>query len=132
MFGWLIDSFISDAQRFDYGTTNPLADYESNNDTTPIVKSYYDGAYDSFGNTYSTNALIPPIFRYGFDRKENKYYGVLKNNSVPKNGEVLYGNQISGIKGRYATVTISTDNLTDIAGSKELWSVGSRYAVSSY
>ena len=130
--GWQIDSFISDAQRFDYGTTNPLADYESNNDTTPIVKSYYDGAYDSFGNTYSTNALIPPIFRYGFDRKENKYYGVLKNNSVPKNGEVLYGKQISGIKGRYATVTISTDNLTDIGGVKELWSVGSRYAVSSY
>ena len=130
--GWQIDSFISDAQRFDYGTTNPLADYESNNDTTPIVKSYYDGAYDSFGNTYSTNALIPPIFRYGFDRKENKYYGVLKNNSVPKNGEVLYGKQISGIKGRYATVTISTDNLTDVGGAKELWSVGSRYAVSSY
>jgi len=130
--GWQIDSFISDAQRFDYGTTNPLANYESNNDTTPIVKSYYDGAYDSFGNTYSTNALIPPIFRYGFDRKENKYYGILKNNSVPKNGEVLYGKQISGIKGRYATVTISTDNLTDVGGAKELWSVGSRYAVSSY
>jgi hypothetical protein len=134
--GWQVDSFISDAQRFDYGTINDsppiLADYKSNNDTTPIVKSYYDGAYDSFGNTYSTNPLIPPIFRYGFDRKENKYYGVLKNNSTPTNGEVLYGNQVSGIKGRFATVTISTDNLTDVGGAKELWSVGSRYAVSSY
>ena len=134
--GWQVDSFISDAQRFDYGTINDsppiLADYESNNDTTPIVKSYYDGAYDGFGNTYSTNALIPPIFRYGFDRKENKYYGVLKNNSAPTNGEVIYGNQVSGIKGRFATVTISTDNLTDVGGAKELWSVGSRYAVSSY
>jgi hypothetical protein len=134
--GWQVDSFISDAQRFDYGTINDsppiLADYKSNNDTTPIVKSYYDGAYDSFGNTYSTNSLIPPIFRYGFDRKENKYYGVLKNNSAPTNGEVIYGNQVSGIKGRFATVTISTDNLTDVGGAKELWSVGSRYAVSSY
>ena len=134
--GWQVDSFISDAQRFDYGTINPsppiLADYESNNDTTPIVKSYYDGAYDGFGNTYSTNALIPPIFRYGFDRKENKYYGVLKNNSAPTNGEVIYGNQVSGIKGRFATVTISTDNLTDVGGAKELWSVGSRYAISNY
>ena len=55
--GWQIDTFISDAQRFDYGTTNPLANYESNNDTTAIVKSYYDGAYDSFGNTYSTCLL---------------------------------------------------------------------------
>jgi len=57
---------------------------------------------------------------------------VLKNNSAATNGEVLYGKQISGIKGRYATVTISTDTITDVGGAKELWSVGSRYAVSSY
>ncbi|MCP4321970.1 MAG: hypothetical protein GY787_08995, partial [Alteromonadales bacterium] len=94
--------------------------------------SYYGGAYDSQGNTYATAVLVPPVFRYGFDRKENKYYAVLKNNSAATNGEVLYGNQISGIKGRFATVTISTDDLTDIGGAKELWSVGSRYAVSSY
>ena len=130
--GWQVDSFISDAQRFDYTTQNPLANYESNNDTTPIVQSYYGGAYDSNGNTYATATLVPPIFRYGFDRKENKYYGVLKNNSTPTNGEVIYGKQVSGIKGRFATVTISTDNLTDVGGAKELWSVGSRYAVSSY
>jgi hypothetical protein len=130
--GWQVDSFISDAQRFDYKSQNPLANYQSTNDTAPIVQSYYGGAYDSQGNTYATAVLVPPVFRYGFDRKENKYYAVLKNNSTATNGEVLYGNQISGIKGRYATVTISTDDLTDIGGAKELWSVGSRYAVSSY
>jgi len=127
-----VDSFISDAQRFDYGTQNPLANYQSTNDTAPIVQSYYGGAYDSQGNTYATAVLVPPVFRYGFDRKENKYYGVLKNNSAATNGEVLYGKQISGIKGRFATVTISTDTITDVGGAKELWSVGSRYAVSSY
>ncbi len=130
--GWQVDSFISDAQRFDYKSQNPLANYQSTNDTAPIVQSYYGGAYDSQGNTYATAVLVPPVFRYGFDRKENKYYAVLKNNSAATNGEVLYGNQISGIKGRFATVTISTDDLTDIGGAKELWSVGSRYAVSSY
>ena len=130
--GWQVDSFISDSQRFDYTTQNPLANYESNNDTTPIVQSYYGGAYDNNGNTYATATLVPPVFRYGFDRKENKYYAVLKNNSTPTNGEIIYGNQVSGIKGRFATVTISTDNLTDVGGAKELWSVGSRYAVSSY
>ena len=130
--GWQVNSFISDAQRFDYGTQNPLANYQSTNDTAPIVQSYYGGAYDSQGNTYATAVLVPPVFRYGFDRKENKYYAVLKNNSAATNGEVLYGKQISGIKGRYATVTISTDTITDIGGAKELWSVGSRYAVSSY
>ncbi len=130
--GWQVDSFISDAQRFDYGSQNPLANYKSTNDTAPIVQSYYGGAYDSQGNTYATAVLVPPVFRYGFDRKENKYYAVLKNNSAATNGEVLYGKQISGIKGRFATVTISTDTITDIGGAKELWSVGSRYAVSSY
>jgi len=130
--GWQVNSFISDAQRFDYGTQNPLDNYQSTNDTAPLVPSYYGGAYDSQGNTYATAVLVPPVFRYGFDRKENKYYGVLKNNSAATNGEVLYGKQISGIKGRFATVTISTDTITDVGGAKELWSVGSRYAVSSY
>jgi hypothetical protein len=130
--GWQVNSFISDAQRFDYGSQNPLANYQSTNDTAPLVPSYYGGAFDSQGNTYATATLVPPIFRYGFDRKENKYYAVLKNNSAATNGEVLYGKQISGIKGRYATVTISTDTITDVGGAKELWSVGSRYAVSSY
>ena len=133
--GWQVDSFISDSQRFTYSqyTGNPLGNFVSTNDSAPEIPSYYGGAFDSSGNTYtSANSISSPIFRYGFDLKENKYYAVVKNNSTPANGEVLYGNQISGIKGRYATVTISTDNLTDIAGSKELWSVGSRYAVSSY
>ncbi|MCP4325109.1 MAG: hypothetical protein GY787_25335, partial [Alteromonadales bacterium] len=80
--GWQVDSFISDAQRFDYGSQNPLANYQSTNDTAPIVQSYYGGAYDSQGNTYATAVLVPPVFRYGFDRKENKYYAVLKNNSA--------------------------------------------------
>ena len=69
--------------------------------------------------------------RAGFDRKENLYVANLINSSVVRPGEIIFGNSISGIKGYFATVKISTDNYTDVGGLKELWSVGSRYVRSS-
>ena len=45
---------------------------------------------------------------------------------------MLWGEDIAGIKGRYATVTISTDDITEVGGSKELWAVGSVFSKSSY
>ena len=118
--GWQVDSFISDAQKFDLN--NSLAIWVSSSDTIAQVPSYVAGAYTDGGVTY----------HYGFDRKENKYYANLVNNSSPTDGEVIYGAQMSGIKGRYATVTLSTDTVTNPGGQKELWSVGSEYAMSSY
>ena len=38
---------------------------------------------------------------------------------------------MTGIKGFFATVTIETDNSTQIGGIKELWSTGSEYISSS-
>jgi len=80
------------------------------------VKSYYEGSYTDQGITYYS----------GFNRKENKYYANLVNNSLPKPGEVVFGNSMSGIKGRFATVKFSTDTTTDPGGLKELWSVGTK------
>jgi len=127
--GWQVDSFISDAQKFDAGAT--LGSWISTSDTVAQVPSYIKGAYDGLGNAYPS-PLTQPIYRYGFDRKENKYYANLNNNSVPTDGEVIYGSQMTGIKGRYATVTLSTDNVTNPGGIKELFSVGSVYSISSY
>jgi hypothetical protein len=76
--------------------------------------------------------LTPPINYAGFVRKENKYYANLINNSSPTNGEVIWGLSVSGIKGRYATVTVSTDSITQVGGKKELWAVGATYTNSSY
>lgn len=118
--GWQVDSFISDAQKFDLSNTPGL--WSESFDTTAMVPSYVMGTYVDGGITYY----------YGFDRKENKYYANLTNNSLPTDGEVIYGAQMSGIKGRYATVTLSTDTETDPGGPKELWSVGSVYSISSY
>jgi hypothetical protein len=87
----------------------------------------------------------PPVPRYyaGFTRKENKYVANLVNNSPAIPGEVRFGSQISGVKGFFATVTISTDmeinqttkqaiSGTDIGGLKELFAVSSNYTESSY
>jgi hypothetical protein len=118
--GWQVNSFVSDAQRADAGSTP--GSWISTSDTTAIVPSYIGGIYVDGGVTY----------HYGFDRKENKYFANLTNNSASTDGEVIYGAQMTGIKGRYATVTMSTDAVTNPGGLKELWSVGSVYSISSY
>jgi len=115
--GWQVTSFISDSQQFDFVNDG----WVSYNDTTAQVPSY--------NQTYTDDGVI---YRLGFDRKENKYFANLINNSTAREGEVVYGSEVSGIKGFFATVTFSTDAITDKGGSKELWSVGSNYVVSSY
>jgi len=71
----------------------------------------------------------PSLDRYqaGFNLKENKYVANLINDSIASEREVNFGNEISGIKGFYANVTISTDLTTDPGGEKQLFSVGSTY-----
>ena len=75
----------------------------------------------------------PPFNRQrsGFDRKENKYYANLVNDSSAAQGEVIWGSSISGIKGYFATVIMSTDSVTDVGGSKNLFSVASNFTKSS-
>ena len=118
--GWQVNSFVSDPQQYDSGAN--LGSWISTSDTTALVPSYIGGIYTDGGITY----------HYGFNRKENKYYANLTNNSMATDGEVIYGSQMTGIKGRFATVTMSTDSVTDPGGLKELWSVGSVYSISSY
>jgi len=95
--GWQVNSFVSDAQRFDYVNGG----WVSYDDTTAQVPSY--------NKTYNDGGVI---YRLGFDRKENKYFANLINNSTARDGEVVWGNEMSGIKGYFATVTFSTDGST--------------------
>ena len=120
--GWQIDSFISDATGVDKLGTS----YISTNDKTLNIYSYVQGSYDNLGNAYPS-VLTPPINRAGFDRKENKYFANLINNSTASQGEILWGSSISGIKGHFATVIISTDDVTDPGGEKSLFAVSSGY-----
>jgi len=54
------------------------------------------------------------------------------NSSAIAPGEVRFGDQMSGIKGHFSTVTMSTDTVTDFGGPKELFAVSSEYVGSSY
>jgi hypothetical protein len=99
--------------------------------STPAVWSYNQGSYDNYGNQYPTR-LIPPINNAGFARMENKYKAFIPNNSAVAPGEILFGSSMTGIKGYFATVTMSTDNVTDVGGMKELFAVSSEYVESSY
>ena len=83
------------------------------------IYSYDEGAYTEDNIQY----------RAGFDRKQNKYMAVIPNNTqTPIPGEVVFGNQTSGIKAYYATVTMKTDATTDPNGLKELFAVGTTFA----
>jgi hypothetical protein len=144
--GWQVDRIVSDltgvggpnlaggagdvsqTYTFDGGNatiTNPVIA------NTPAIWSYNEGSYDNYGNQYPTR-LIPPINNAGFARMENKYKAVIPNNSTVAPGEILWGTSMTGIKGYFTTVTMSTDNVTDIGGMKELFAVSSEYVESSY
>jgi len=112
--GWQVDSFISDSYAVAPNINSEL-------DITNSVKSYEEGAYIENGITY----------RAGFTIKENKYYANLINNTEPTAGEVVFGSAMTGIKGYYATVKLSTDDTTAPGGIKELFAVSSQFVISS-
>ena len=111
--GWEVPSF------------NAARSFELN-DTSNLVYSYDEGAYSQNGIEYYA----------GFYNKEGKYFANLVNNSTATSKEVVYGQSISGVKGYYATVTIRTDDSTQVAGAggktRELFAVSSEYVESSY
>lgn len=133
--GWEVNSFVSDITGINsVGVPEGALNDEwelGTRDTTALVYSYNQGSYDNYGNTFPTQ-LIPPINHAGFDRKENKYMSNLINNSPAAAGEIMFGADMTGIKGHFATVTMSTDNVTDIGGMKELFAASSNYIESSY
>ena len=88
-------------------------------------------------SSYNTllGTTIPGWPRYysGFNRKENKYVADIINNTtltmIP--GEVIFGSNISGLKGFYLTTKISTDNTTNLGAEKQLFSVGTNYIMNN-
>ena len=116
--GWQVNSFVSDTTGLDAVNGGWLGSF----DTTALVKSYDEGSYTE-DNT---------VYRVGFNRKENKYHANLINSSMPTAGEISWGPSMSGIKGFFANVLVSTDSTTDPGGAKELFAVSSNYSESSY
>ena len=122
--GWQVDFFLSDPTGYDTSTSG------NNNykDDSSFIYSYESGAYTEGGITY----------RAGFNRKDNKYYANLVNKGVLSSGsniqimpgQVVPGSSMSGIKGYFATVKVSTDSSTDLGGNKNLFAVSSNFVKS--
>lgn len=123
--GFKIDYFKSDFQQTDPNipSETPVSYSQGNTyqDTTSQIYSYDEGVYTQNGYTK----------RAGFDRKENLYVANLVNDSSVRPNEIIFGNKMSGIKGYFARVKISTDGTTQKGGLKEIWSVGTKYVQSS-
>ena len=115
--GWQVESFLSDAEGFDL----QAGSQQQYNDSAKLVRSYEEGLYNEGGVPY----------RAGFNRKENKYFANLINDSAARPGEVFFGDATTGIKGYLATVKVSTDATTDPGGAKELFAVSTEFVVSS-
>jgi len=138
--GWQCDTIESDieqANNWNYNLSAPYYNnWGSNFDSIKSIYSYEEGAYDSAGNNPPQTY---PIYRAGFDRKENQYVANMVSSSKPRAGEVIFNNDTvnkaypsSGIKGYYCTVKFSIDKKKQFGGKKELFSVGTRYVTSSY
>ena len=121
--GWQVTNFSSDQTGSNLLNGNWSSSFDTANVTNkPTVYSYDEGVYTENGVKY----------RVGFNRKENKYCANLVNNTTANQEEVLFGNSVTGIKGYFSVVTVSTDATTDPGGLKELFAVSSDYSESSY
>jgi hypothetical protein len=139
--GWSITRYTSDDTGNDFNFTTNL--WQSQPDTTSSVLSYTGGEYvinpatglavsrASYTTTFGTND--PDLSRYyaGFTRKENRYSANLISTTPAQQGEVIFGNAISGIKGFFVIGVAQTDNTTDVGGEKQLFSVMSDYSINN-
>jgi hypothetical protein len=122
--GWEVTAFLSE----ETGLNSSGGNWINNVDTIVqgIGANQYRKIYSYTEGAYTENGIQ---YYAGFNRKQNKYMAVVPNNTqTPMPGEVVYGNQTTGIKAYYATVTMRTDATTDPNGLKELFAVSSTFA----
>ena len=84
-----------------------------------------------YQSVFYTNQPGLPRLHAGFNKKENKYVANIINNTSLSPAETRGGRDITGIKGFFTTVTVSTDEVTDFGGAKQLFSVGSKYTMNN-
>ena len=119
--GWEVTSFVSSFTEPNLNINTGL--YSNDQDTSSFIYSYDEGLY--------TDSVTGQPQRAGFDRKEDRYVANIVNSSTVTPGEIRFGSDMTGIKGYFATVTVETDNSTELGGVKELWATGSEYIISS-
>lgn len=87
------------------------------------IESDQDTAKDVLKYAIANQDLIMP----GFKKKDNKYFTELFNNSTVEAGEILYGAEISGVKGNWLKLTLK-NNSSDY---KELFAASSNFNITT-
>ena len=64
----------------------------------------------AFSQPLTLAELESQLLVNSFKKKENKYFASINNSTSATPGEIIYGQSISGIKGYYATVSLSINN----------------------
>ncbi len=119
---WVMEAMDTDVVEV---TENNISTRTVTDTALPIAKSI------NISTQASTLAdLENQLLQNNFKLKENKYFANLINNSPSKPGEVVWGQDNSGIKGFVATVTMKTENSD--GGKRELFAVSTNYVESSY
>tara|TARA_R110002049_G_scaffold53617_4_gene149755 strand:+ start:112 stop:1611 length:1500 start_codon:yes stop_codon:yes gene_type:complete len=139
--GWQLSTLVSDGTGT--GLSPASGQWITSNDESALVLSLLEGEYvfNPVGGAPVTRANYqgtlgttqPPLPRYyaGFNRKENRYVANLINNSNASTGEILFGSEMSGVKGFYVTGVLATDLITNPGGEKQLFSVISDYDINN-
>ena len=110
--------------------------YEGGNDWTvdSLVASSGDVALvpkAKYGNVPNSLSLLESeMFSNKFKRKENKYFANIINNSPATAGEIVFGNNMTGVKGFFSTFKFKLYN--SINQKRELFAVSSDTVESSY
>lgn len=93
-----------------------------------IVAEQDTDIQDTAQDIVAYNASNEDLIISGFKLYDGKFYSNILNNSIAKAGEVVFGGDMSGIKGYFATMNIKTDATT----YQELFSVSTNYNINSY
>ena len=93
-----------------------------------IIAEQDTGIQDTAQDIAAYNAANSDLIISGFKLYDGKFFSNLMNNSTAKPGEVVFGGDVSGIKGYFAKLRIKTSATT----YEELFSVSTNYNVNSY
>lgn len=80
---------------------------------------------NAFNNNLQDNENS--IFLRGFKKFDGKYFANIINASTAENNEVIFGGDVSGLKGYFLNLTLTNSN-----SNSELFSVSTNYNINSY
>ena len=151
--GDIFQHYSNNVNRANFYTTQYVSQIKSIFNVNPsVIKTFqtinYEGAPNWSMTSFVTNEdqansigvfnmpltladMETSLLKNEFKQKEDKYFADLVNTSAFTQGEVVFGQSISGVKGFFATVLLEATN-TATSGTNELFAISTNYKESSY